>query len=284
MSDYNSPYDPTAPDGDANRGSSYISKRDIKVIGVVLVILGVALYPIYKNMERSSQSARCAQNMKSISTAINEYATLHDDRFPPIMRTLTNGSPDLGQTGMPYTWASDIDEHMSPRANFLCPTASSDEIVKVEGPHNKVIPLTYGMYAPYGGYLRSIIDSPDETVIVAESSNNGAGTTFDPVKFTDNDEKPMSVDGFVLGWDDSNLTPSEKSNKITRLAFPETADGEFKQDGHSRHDLGIHAISASGAALPLLKPRDAVVTKKFGLPGGRWAVPPISGMRRKPAN
>ena len=114
MSDQNQPYDPTAPEGEAQRGGNYVSKRDLRVLLVgVLVLMGM-LYPIYKVLERNSQKARCAQNMKAMSTAIHEYAALHDDRFPPIMRTLSNGSPDLGETGIPYTWASDVAEHMYP--------------------------------------------------------------------------------------------------------------------------------------------------------------------------
>lgn len=276
MSDHNQPFDPTAPEGDAARGSAYISKKDFRIISVAVLCLIGLLFPIYKVMERNSQKARCALNVKAISTALNEYAALHDDRFPPIMRTAENGSPDLGETGLPYTWVSDIEEHMSPRASFLCPSASPDEIVYVEGTQGKKIPVTYGMYAPYGGYLRSVIENPDQTIIIAETSNFGGGGSFDPTPYLNSKGEKITSDGFVIGWNDSNIEGSDKSQFVTRLAFPETSAGKFDEKGPRRHDAGIYAITAVGAAAPLLKPNAAVIEKKFGLPGGIWAVPALS--------
>lgn len=281
MSDTNQPYDPNAPEGAASAGSAYVSKKDLRVILGAVGVLAVLLYPIYKVLEGNSQRARCLQNMKAMSAAINEYAALHDDRFPPIMRTQLNGAPDLGTTGLPYTWASDASEFMSPRSSFLCPAATPEEIVYVEGQNNAKIPVTYGMYAPYGGYLRAIVDNPDQTIILAETSNAGARKTYNPVPFVGMDEQIISQDGFVIGWNDTNSSPSKESTMVTRLAFPESAGGSFKKDGPTRHDKGIHAIVISGAAAPYLKPTDAVVTQKFGLPGGFWEVPPVSKKRSR---
>ena len=151
----------------------------------------------------------------------------------------------------------------------------------VEGQNNARIPLTYGMYAPYGGFLRNSIENPDQTVILAETSNFGATGVFNPQPFPNLEGAKIPHDGFVIAWDDSNLEPSDKSSYVTRLAFPNTSGGVFAKDGAARHDAGLHAITASGAASPLLKPQDAKVERRFkgDLPSGMWAAPPISRRR-----
>jgi hypothetical protein len=276
MSDQNTPYDPTAPEGEGQRGAGYVTKKDIRVIGIAMAVLAAILFPIYKLLERSSQSSRCLLNMKAMAAALNEYAEQHDDRFPPLMRTLLNGSPDLGETGLPYTWASDVSGFMNPRASFRCPTAAEPEVAYVEGRDGNRLPVTYGMYSPYGAFLRAIVNDPDQTILIAETSNFGALDTFNPQPFLDLEGNKIPFDGFVIGWNDSNFQPSESSSAATRLAFPNSADGQFKKDGPMRHDAGIHAIVISGAAAPALNPSQAKTEMRFGLPTGIWEAPPVS--------
>lgn len=265
-------YDPTAPDGDANRGSQYVNKRDIRVVAVALLVLAAAAYPLFLNMVRRAHRSICANNMAGISIAVQQYAVLHDDRFPPIMRT--NGfEPDLGDSGHPYTWASDVDELMNPRASFKCPAATDSEVTWIEG-RQKLIPLTYGMYQPFGGTLRTIVANPDQSVLIAETSNGGKGETYDPVPFK------AGFDGFLVGWNDSNETPGNSSQAVTRLAFPKTEAGKFLRDGDMRHEKGIHGLNCNGAMI-FLKPTDAYTHIQHGLPSGLWQIPPISGVHRK---
>lgn len=275
MSEMNQAYDPNAVDGDSNRGSNYVTKRDFRIIVVGVLALTIMLVPIYKVLERNSQKARCAQNMAAIANGLGQYAALHDDRFPPLMRT-AGDAPDLGEKGLPFTWASDVQEFMNARASFLCPSAKPEEITVTESLSGARLPVTYGMYAPYSGYLRSMIEDPDMTVVLAETSNYGALGTADPCPFQDAQGKNIPFDGFAIGLDDQNWYGTENSKYVTRLAFPGSAGGKFEEKGESRHDGGIHAITATGAASPLLKPNDALITRRFGLPGGIWTVPPTS--------
>jgi hypothetical protein len=275
MSDTNQAYDPNAVDGDSYRGTNYVTKKDFRIIIAGVLVLTVMLIPIYKVLEGNSQKARCAQNMAAIANGLGQYAALHDDRFPPLMRT-AGDAPDLGDKGLPFTWASDVQEFMNTRASFLCPTAQPNEVVNTESLKGEILPVTYGMYAPYSGYLRSMIDDPDMTVIVAETSNYGANDTYNPLPFKDAQGRNIPFDGFAIGLNDQNFYGTENSKYVTRLAFPGSAGGKFEEKGQTRHDGGIHAITATGSASPLLKPNDAVVSKQFGLPGGIWRVPPIS--------
>lgn len=268
-------YDPTAPDGDDYGRSQYVSKRDVRVIAVFLIILALAAIPIFKMLERNAHKSTCRSNLGAIADAMNQYASLHDDRFPPIMRTGSDNEPDLGSTGYPYTWASDLSQFMKHNTSFVCPEARPEEITKVEGEHG-VIDLTYGMYEPYGGYLRTIVPNPDQTVLIIETSNHGSNGSFDPLPYKDSSGKEIPWDGFVVGWNNTNDKPNDQSSLVTRLAFPESAGGKFNLKDPSRHDGGIIAINCSGSLLPLIRPHDAVVRMKGGLPSGYWEAPASS--------
>lgn len=266
---YGGAYDPTAPEGDS-RSSQYVTKRDVRIVAVFLILLIAAGFPIFRILQKRAQRSVCATNLGAVANAISQYAVLHDDRFPPIMRTGPGNQPDLGDSGHPYTWVSDIDELMTKRASFLCPAADEKDVTFVEGIH-KLIPTTYGMYEPYGGYLRTIIPNPDQTVLISETSNLGSGSTYDPLPYKG------GADGFVIGWNDSNDIPDDKSVAATRLAFMGTESGIFKADGEARHEDRIHALNCDGAMI-FIKPVEARIKISRGLPSGLWQAPPISGV------
>jgi hypothetical protein len=281
MPDHNDAYDPNAAEGDTGRGSQHMSWKDIKVIGLVIVVLIICLLPIYNMGVKNSEKVRCIQNMKSISEAISLYAKDHDDGLPPVYRTGVDFSPDLGaETGRPYTWASDTVGYLGPRSSFRCPSASEDEVVQAEDPKSNkaTVPMTYGMYAPYGGLKTYNIESPDRTILFAETSNLGAATSYDPTKF--NVGGKDLPDGFVIGWDDSNYEGSSASHTITRLAFRKTSTGNFDKQAEGRHEAGIHAVTVSGTRL-ILEPKNAIIVQQDKLPGGMWAVPPLRKSKPK---
>ena len=280
MSDNNVGYDPNAPEGESSAGNQYLSWKDIRILIIVVVLLIICLLPIYNMGVKNSEKARCTQNMKAIYEAMGLYTKDHDDGLPPLYRANDQFVPSLGpDTGRAYTWASDIQGYMGPRANFVCPSAKPEEVVQVEDPKSdkQTVPMSYGMYAPYGGMKLYNIESPEQTILIAETSNEGAQTSYDPVRFTDGDKR--IPDGFVIGWDDSNFEGSSESKFVTRLAFRNTSNGSFTDQAESRHDAGLHALTASGQRI-ILKPKDAIIKQRDKLPGGMWAVPPAR--RSKP--
>lgn len=275
MSIDNDPYDPNAPEGDVRRGSQYMSRKDIKILAGLVVLLVILLYPVYQTGVRNSEKVRCIGNMKAMYDAMAQYADQHDGRFPPVYRTGVGLEPGLGDSGRPYTWASDIQGYMNTRASFVCPSAKKNEVVPSEDSTKlaKILPTTYGMYAPYGGYLQNLIDNPDQTIILAETSNLGSQTSYDPIKF-DGGGKELS-DGFEIGWSDSNEEGSASSLSVTRLAFRKTSTGDFKSgDAAGRHDAGIHVVTASGERR-ILTPAMAQILLRDKLPSGMWTIPPI---------
>ena len=267
MSDATGPYDPNAIEGEKSTHGQYISAKDLKIWGVGLAVLGVMLYPIYKVMEGNSERHRCISNLNSIYKAINFYAEQHDNRFPPIARTEGDGvTPSLSENGNPYTWVSDVAPFMNARDTFTCPTAAPNERVQNESAASarQTVPSTYGMYSPYGGVLTSLVESPDQVVIVAETSDRGTRDTADPAPFAGN-----RSDGFVLGWSDTNTTPAKGTESVTRLAFP--GFGKGKRDV-ARHGKFIQGLSASGELLQLV-PDDAAFHAGGGV-NPHWRLPP----------
>jgi Tfp pilus assembly protein PilE len=270
-------YDPAAPEGEITSRGSYVTGRELRALIIVGVLALVAFLPIYTIFKGKTDRARCTANMQAMFDAMGLYAEQHDGRYPPIDRSETPGSlvPSLGETGHVYTWASDIAGYMSARASFLCPSANPEEIVQTEDPRSgsKTLPLSYGMYAPYGGYLVSLVENPDQTVIVAETSNRGSNHTYDPLPFTSLTGQPLP-DGFVICWNDSNDNGDAASKTVTRLAFPGTDAGVFAKGGDARHGDAIHMLTATGERVNSNQLSSIFHHGKLVSP--LWTLPPIT--------
>jgi hypothetical protein len=266
-------FDPNAPEGEDRAGSAYISRKDIKVIAIGLVALGIICTPIYLSMLENSKKARCTQNMKAIMDALNLYASEHDSRYPPLARTegIESLVPAVDNRGLVYTWASDVAPYFNQRASFKCPSATDEEAVKVDDPRDPKsrILLTYGMYAPYGAYPTALIENPDTAIIIGETSNQGSNESYNPMPLSGEDGTPRP-DGFVIGWDNSN------DKFVTRLALPKTKKGVFEELGLTRHPKGIHVLTATGEKLTVT-PNSAAM-KLSGSPNPFWRYP--TGVRR----
>jgi len=266
------PYDPQAPESGSSSGNAYLSFKDLRVLGLIMLVLLACLYPIYLYGKRKSEKAQCVNNIKAMSDALGLYAKDHDDGLPPVYRSDDQGMPSLGDAGLPYTWASDLSGYMNPRASFKCPSASEDEIAYVEDPTSgkKKIAVTYGFYYPYGGVKMFNIENIDSTVLITETSNNGSNETFNPKPLTDAAGKILP-DAFVIGWNDSNLVPTKNSTVVTRLAFRGLKDRNYTT-ATARHDEGNNALLASGAKMAM-NASESRIRQSSGLPGGMWAVP-----------
>ncbi len=268
MSDSSGPYDPNAIEGEKPAGSQYISLKDVRIGAIFVALLSVPCYFVYKVLEGNSERHRCIVNLGAVYEAINLYAGEHDNRFPPIARTDVDGyTPTLGTTGKPYTWVSDVGAFMTSRASFLCPTAEPGEVVHNESATkaNATVPSAYGMYEAYGGVLTSLVESPDDVVLVSETSTNGAKSTLDSKPFGTN-----LPDGFAIGWSDSNSGPTKTTQSVTRLAFPGSSNGTTKE---GRHGTFVQALTASGKLIKLA-PDDTTFGGLGSSTNPHWKVPP----------
>lgn len=267
MSDVSGPYDPSAIEGEKPSGHQYVSAKDLRVWGIAFVLLSVPFYFIYKVLEGNSERHRCTSNLGAIYKAINLYAEQHDNRFPPLVRTESDFvTPSLGENGTPYTWVSDVAPFMGTRQTFSCPTSTETERVLNESGESssQTIASSYGMYVPYGGVLTSLVESPDQVVLIAETSDRGSQATVDPIPFG-----KSTPDGFAIGWSNSNTDPGKKADMVTRLAFPDAAKGPTKK---GRHGAYLQALSASGELIQL-GPDEAAFRTGGGV-NPHWRLPP----------
>jgi len=267
-------YDPLAPEGAAPGRSAYVSKKDVKVVAIALVFLAVLMYPVIRILVRRSEKARCINNMKGIMDAINQYAIQNDDKFPPLYDTGSADEPALQASGAPYTWASDLQEYMSPRVSFKCPSVDPEEVTFSQDSRTEKgkFALTYGMFAPLSSFNRSLVEDPDEAILIGETSNRGSDNTYDPKPFVDSAGHFMPYDGMSIGWDNDNFDGNEATKYVTRLAFPDSAGPVFKKEGLGRHDEGTFVLTVTGH-LRTVKPNIAEVSRRYGNLYGNWPMP-----------
>jgi len=275
-------YDPDDTE-DRPRKSIYLSKKDLKwgILGIG-IFMGL-MYPIYKSFERQSQEHKCKQNMAAIFKATSQYMLENDDKYPPAYATGEGTDAPYLEDGKPYAWANlpAIDGGLNPRASFVCPSASTEEITLTQG-LGKSEKLTYGMFAGLAGVSTSDVENLSQSLLIGETSNHGAAGSYNPTPFVTEDGDEVAQDGFLIGFDDSNSVYSGKAKTVTRLAFRDTKSGEFPNTKPGRHDGGIYFVTADGSLQKLLPPAAMVKYVKNGdvsEASGAWAVPSRSQMR-----
>lgn len=260
-------YDPS--EVDERPRTSHLSKKELRNLLLVLVLLLIVLWPAYAVMKGNSERHLCAKNFQALATAMGLYLTDHADRFPPTHATATGDAPMVDDKGRPFTWCSVLEPYLTKRANFVCPSATEEEIVRSQaGRSSDTLRTAYGMFAPYGGYYTATVANLGQIILVAETSNYGARDTYDPQKFRGPEGEPIPQDGFVIGLD-----RERDARAATRLAFPGTADGKFEEDGPARHSGGIWVLFGD-LRLGLVKPSAAKVDRLGGEIIGAWAIPP----------
>jgi len=266
------PFAPDQPEGSAR--SEYVSKKDLIRLLIVMVAIVLALIPIYMVFKRQSEKHLCQQNLVSISKAIQLYAASWSDRLPPAYSTIAEGdtTPQLDADRRPYTWVSLVQPGMSPRASFRCPSATDGEVVRNQHPasQRKALPSAYGMYVSMATRQLSLIPSINQSVLISETSNFGSESSYDPMPFVEPNGSAVPVDGFLVGYDDSNLRHTTKTRFITRLAFRNSAKGVFSVKSDPRHPNGIHFLFVDGH-VETLGPSTARISRIGDELSGLWS-------------
>lgn len=274
MLNLNSAYAADEPEGSRSPGSNYVNRATfLKLMAGVLLLFAI-LVPVYIKLKDESEVARCSLNLKNQWDALQLYAVNNDERMPPAFYPDGNGSP-VHVNGHPLTWASIVKPLMKDKISYKCPTAPETECSQIGGTKEK-INLSYGMYAAMSMRINSDIRNPSVSILLAETSSNGTGNTFNPVPFLDEAGKAIVDDGFLIGYDSGNVPDSDTfraAKYVTRLAFPDTKSGNFKYEGGSRHRKGVQAITFDGAKT-WLTPDQAEVERRSKADSdltGRWA-------------
>ncbi len=266
-----STHDSDGPDERHGRGQ-YVTRKDVRVALIAVGLILLALYPVWLSMRREAQKTICKGNLSAMYKAIQSYAQFNDSLTPPLYVEAEPGVPYVDPKGRVITWATLLQDHMSARHSFKCPSASPEEITRCQhsSDGSKTIELTYGMVAGMGARSLENMNNDIGTVLFAESSNFGASETYDPNPFRGSDGKPIPNDGFLIGYDNSNSEPDDSSRVMTRLAFPKSSIGPFGEDSEGRHDVGIYAISAAGG-LTKLRPSSAMIERDKKKIIGLWS-------------
>ncbi len=238
--------------------SGYMTRKDLRVIAVGLLLILLAMTPIYIGCKRQAELHLCTSNFGAISKAINQYAASWDDRFPPAYAIESGEIPLVDRKGRPSTWATLITQYMNRRSSFQCPSAQESELVIAQhwSEGKTDVPMSYGMYAPFGGFQTTQVYLPERSALISETSNQGARETFDPHPFSAGGQQ--RPDGFLIAWDNGNLTFDKSTEFVTRLSFYGTASGSFKKLGAARHDGGINMLFCDGH-VELIGPEEARV-------------------------
>ncbi len=248
--------------------NAYLSRKDIRILLVAVVLLVVLLTPVVWLAKMSRDKYMCKANLGQMYKAMSLYLIENDNRYPPVYVVGANGEPaELGPKGEPYTWMSVVHENMSTRYSFDCPAAGDDEKVKNLHPAAEKAPFdsSYGLYYPRSTFNSTFLANPATSILVAETSNQGANATFDPQPFK------HRYDGMAIGWNDGNFGASKLSESVTRLAFPDTKSGAFNRKGKGRHGDGILVLYADGR-LGYLHPDAAEVQRIGSEIVGSWSV------------
>jgi hypothetical protein len=274
---WTTPFDVDDPDDSPK--SSHISGKEIKVILLALVVIVIAMIPVYRQMYESRNKHLCKINFSQMSKALGLYATENDGRFPPVAVLAAPGVPLLDKAGHPFTWGSLIAPSMNSRSSLRCASASEAEIAKSESldSADKFVDMTYGMYGVYGGYPIDNIRNREQAIIIAETANRGAADTYDPKPILGLDGKPEQDDAYLIGFDTDNWAPSTQTKSVTRLAFPETKAGLFKPDGDGRHSKTIFVLTVGGAVKEITPDKARFKMLPNGESEGPWAVPVPEG-------
>ncbi len=265
-------YDP-AESEDKRRAGQYITRKDIRLIGIVLLILAIAAWPLYLYLLRQTHNALCGRNMRKIASALLNYEQDFEGRLPYAYETAGYGSNAVGirGDGYAYTWQWQLNRYIANWEAFTCPAAKpGEESHSSDG--SEVHSNDYGMLWGYSGVDGSTIIDPGSKVLIADSSNRGANGTFDPSPLTDPGGNPLKNDGFLLGFDNGNERPNAQTKFATRLAFPGSKNGKFDEETDSRHPGGnIHIMFADGHVRSLNA--KAARVNQVGDSFGPWDVP-----------
>lgn len=267
--------------------SAYMSRKDVRIIAIFLVVLAVVLTPIYMNMKRDAERHLCINNFSAMGKALELYSMSNNDMYPPVYATAPDGSgAPLVENGRVYTWVSLIHGYMSVRNNFECPTSQPSEkvsnaVLDVETGKVKTVYSTYGMYVAVGGTPLSMIPRQSQTAILGETSNHGALDTYNPVPYKDAEGNVVPIDGFAIGWNTGNVQPTDETTATTRLAFYDTTSGNFGEETFGRHDRTINFLFADlhVEARKAVTAQTAVSVNNLTDP---WAIPPSVSVTSAP--
>lgn len=259
--------------------SDYLSRKDIKIIGGALFVLFLLFVPIWIHLKKQGEATVCRGNMGAISKALLVYSETFDARFPPAYYPDYDGNPVIID-GEPISWVTLVQEGMSERFHFDCPTSKPGENGKALPAIGKdKITYSYGLYAPMALRTPANLAQPAETVLIGETACSGSNGAYNPLPFKLKDGTTIQHDGFLIGLDNSNLMGPDVINSgaaneakmVTRLAFRNAQGQPYVEGTPGRHDDYVHVVLADGRLSRIKAP--AALIRRQGIQAiGLWSM------------
>jgi hypothetical protein len=273
----NDAYDPQESD-EGRKGTQYISRKDVRIIGIVVFVLGLIAWPLYLHMLKGVNQSLCSRNFRKMAIAMQEYKADFDDHLPFAYETASYGGSDIKlRGGYPYTWQWTLQPFTNDWKVFRCPAAEAVEN-SLTSDGSQIQGSSYGMLNAYSGIQYSMIANPASKILISETVRNGALGTLDPLPLqTPIDPanpsagmKTIQDDGFVIGFDNNQTYPNVNTQFATRLAFPDAKTAGLDQ-ATSRHPDGIHFLTVDGTMWT--KTSEAARVSSLVGSFGTWDVP-----------
>ena len=215
-------------------------------IAVAVLAVVAILIPIYQQLVDIKRTADCLSNLKDLGTAINLYQLDYGNTLPLAYYANPDGSPQTDAVGRPLTWVLGISSFLRRdlQRALRCPADPTGGSTLITHPRDasKTLRLSYGFYAPLSGARLEDLPNPGLSVLIADSLAGGQLGSLNP--------NPLlgGNDGFVLGYDDALLKPTDNSRYVARLAvWRRREDGDWTLDNlRSFHGKGVNVLHADG--------------------------------------
>lgn len=253
-----SAYEADEPEGSKRPKSDMASPKFVALLAGIAVIVIVAAQPAIRQLRDEKFKTDCKSRLGSLSQSLQQYAIDHDGYLPPVYQMVPGTSLAVQDPeGRAIGWPVTVIEYSKSAAIMKCPAAEPvDQAQSQSG-----VQSTYGMYLPMGMAALANLSDPSGSILLAETANNGANGSFDPKPLMGENGKPISDNGFVIGFDSGNSMDPEvlrDANSVTRLAFRNVGNGQFSDSGKTRHGSSVFAILADGSLTTLKAPQSLV--------------------------
>ncbi|MGD9494668.1 MAG: prepilin-type N-terminal cleavage/methylation domain-containing protein [Armatimonadota bacterium] len=187
---------------------------ELLVVIAIIAILAAILFPVFARAREKAKQSSCLSNTKQLILATMQYATDYDDRLPASYQPLGTTIPETGGAYTYWFWL--LQPYIKNQQILACPSYP----VYFLGYGWNYSYLTYsfpgsGGYG-YGGCPLSYINSPAETIVLADSGPHQVSSGGWSAGMT-----------YVITW------AEEPNNYYVYLRHMDTANTGFA-DGHAK--------------------------------------------------
>ncbi len=213
--------------------SSRLSKRqgaftliELLVVIAIISILAAILFPVFGRARENARRTSCLSNLKQISLAALMYAQDYDARHMP--------GVDRKTALFPYIKQGTSNAESNTINVWLCPSNSLNATDPATGALLSPAQLSasYGFNLYMNAQLQSAIQTPSETVMLADAgiSDNGTGRIashlYPPGRVTDSNKECRPSPRHFGGANSAFMDGHAKWMKMPGPLFPATSEGK----------------------------------------------------------